>query len=274
MEQHDRSQRQQSRQPYGRRQGDALGSEPGPAGTLGSNDGFRQPSYMQQPPVSASMVGRVDSTPSQVYGFASNPQYGTAGVMQSSPMQYAPGITPAEAARQQGQQYPPYGSNLMYGAGAPQGAQTIPSSYEQVPPYRQRPGSGSETVGTPFQYYLPGQPIPQAGNVGELPTQNMPAQYPQPDTYPVTAAHAVGAFPTSAMDPSQPGVYHPYVQQAQFAPQLQVLSDEQRLENYHLQVRNIFTLARDGALQNVGAHLLEVSQYLLGNVEALGKYLH
>lgn len=271
MEQHDRSRRQQqARQAYGQQQGEGGGSDPG-----STNDGFRQPGYIQQPPVSASISGRVDSTPTQVYGFASSPQYGTSGGMQPSPMQYGQGITPAEAARQQSQQYPQYGATIMYGAGAPQGTPVIPSSYEQVPPYRQRPGSGSETIGASFgvpQYYLAGQHVPTAGNVAELSTQNMPAQYPQPDTYPVTAAHAVGAFPTTAMDPSQQVPYNPYMQQAQYTPQLQLHSEEQRLDNYHLQLRNIFTLARDGALQNLGTHLLEVSQYLLGNVETLGKH--
>lgn len=261
MDQHDRSQRQQARQTYGQQHVEGGGSAQNPSAPAGSNEGFRQPEFIQQSPVSASVVGRTDSNPGNVYGVATSPQYGPGIGMQPSSIHYGQVINSAEAARQQSQQYQQYGSSLIYGMATPQGAQVIPSSYEQVPPHRHRPGSGSETMGATFgvaQYY-------------ELSAQNVPARYQQPETYPVTGPASVHPFPTSAMDPSQTMPYIPYTQQPPHTSQLQVPSEESPFEHYQWQIRNIFTLARDGALRDVGAHLLEVSQYLLGNVEALGK---
>lgn len=274
MEQHDQSQRQQARQIYRQQQREGSGSGQGQHPTSGSIERFRQSAYVQQSPGSGSSVGRAGGDAQQVYGLTSSAQYGTGPTMQPSPLHYAQEIPAPEAARQQSHQYPQYGSNLLYGMGQPPGSQAAQPSYEQVPPYRQRPGSASETLATQFgvpQYYLAGQAVPAGATVPELATQNVPSQYPQPDTYPDSGPSAAHAYPANVMDPSQSATYNPYAQQPQYTPQLQIPSDEQAFESYQAQVRNIFTLARDGSLRDVGARLLEISQYLLGNVEALGE---
>ena len=71
------------------------------------------------------------------------------------------------------------------------------------------------------------------------------------------------------MDPSQ-AVYPGYGGQAQYAVQQQAPSGEEFFERYQNSVRTIFTLARDGTLQDIGPQLLGVSQSLLGNAQILG----
>ena len=260
MEQHGQSQRQHARQIYEQQQREDGGSGQGQQRTAGSVEGFRQPSYAQQSPV----------TPT--YGIQPSAQYGTGTAMQPSPMQYGQSVPVTEAARQQSHLYAQYGSNIMYGMGQSQGAQATQPAYEGVPQYRQRPGGGSETFATQFgqpQYFLAGQGVPVS--VAELASQNVPSQYPHPDTYADAGSSALHAYPTNVMDPSQTGTYNPYAQQTQYTPLAPISPDEQPFENYHVQIRNIFTLARDGTLRDIGVRLLDVSQYLLGNVEALGK---
>ena len=72
------------------------------------------------------------------------------------------------------------------------------------------------------------------------------------------------------MDPTQSSAYTAYLQQPQYPPQQQAQPVDQAFDRYQNQIRTIFTLARDGALRDIGGQLLEISHYLLGNAEALG----
>ena len=72
------------------------------------------------------------------------------------------------------------------------------------------------------------------------------------------------------MDPIQPGAY---AQQPHYtAQQQQPQSDDQAFDRYQAQIRAIFTYARDGSLRDIAQQLLDVSNYLLGNAEALGTW--
>lgn len=73
------------------------------------------------------------------------------------------------------------------------------------------------------------------------------------------------------MDPSQAGAYAAYVQQPQYQAQQQAPPIDQNFDRYQAQIRTVFTLARDGALRDVGPQLRDVSQYLLGHAEMLGE---
>ena len=72
------------------------------------------------------------------------------------------------------------------------------------------------------------------------------------------------------MDPSQ-AAYSAYAPQAPYATQQQAAPVEELFDRYQYQIRTIFTLARDGSLQDVAPQLLSISQYLLGHAQALGK---
>jgi len=186
-----------------------------------------------------------------------------------STSQYGQGVAAEDASRSQGQQYAQYDSNLMYDMSQPQGGQPSQPSYEQVAQYRQGANIASETMTATFrgpQYYLSGQVVPTGVTAAELGAQNISAQFP-----PDVGASAMHGFLANIMDPIQPPDYNPYAQQTQYPAQAQVSANEQPFDNYQNQMREIFTLVRNGSLRDVGPRLLEVSQYLLGNVEPLGE---
>ncbi|KAI7539547.1 hypothetical protein KC331_g9688 [Hortaea werneckii] len=197
--------------------------------------------------------------------------------MPSTILQYGQGMETQAAPRQQPQsQYQSYGSNLMYGMAQPQ-AQTQPAqtAYEQVPQYRQRPGAASETVPTGFgvpqttQYYLAGQTGPTSAPAPDLAGQQLPTQYQQ-TPYSQTAVSAPQTYPSTMIDPSQGGQYAAYSQQPQYTAQQQTRTVDQAFNEYQTRIRSIFTLVRDGTLRDVGTNLIQISQYLMGNAEALG----
>lgn len=164
--------------------------------------------------------------------------------------QYQPGfaftMAPSSILQLQHQQYPEYGQRL-----------NIPSEQTQT----------STSVPQSAQYYLQGQPaVGRAPGIEYLPHPVQP-QFYSSGTY----VHAGTPVPTTypAIDAS--GLNHtPHFQQPQHTPQQQAPEDE-RFEHYQLSIRNIFSLAGSEMLGDVASHLLEVSRYLLSNVEALGR---
>ena len=267
MEQDDQSLRRNSRQAYAQRRyagGSVTGQQSSTESDVRNNS--RQTALSQQSPGSSQSTGRVGASAQSFYDFASNAQHGT---VLPSTSQYRQGTAAEDGSRSQGQQYAQYGSNLVYDIGQPQGGQPSQPSYEQVAQYRQGANIGSETVTTTFgvpQYYMGGQGVPTGVTAAELGTQNISAQYP-----PDVGASAMHGFLANIMDSAQPPDYNPYGQQAHYPAQEQVSTNEQPFDNYQNQMRHIFTLVRNGSLHDVGPRLLEVSQYLLGNVEPLGE---
>ncbi|KAK3705017.1 hypothetical protein LTR37_013534 [Vermiconidia calcicola] len=278
MDQHDPSRRQYAPLTYTTQQ-PQQGSVPatGQYAIPGAVDRFRQSGYLQGSPSSASATGRASNDAQQVYGFAQGAQYGTGTSMQQGSVQYGQEMQSSDAQRQQSQHYSQYGSNMVYGI--PQQA-TVQSPYEQVPSYRSRTNTAPEILATQFgvpqsgQYYLAGQPGTASAPAPELSSQHIPSQYSQNDTYPQPGPSSAQAYPSAMMDPSQSGGYPTYSQQTQYQsqPQQQPHTQpvDQAFERYQTQIRSIFTLARDGALRDVGSPLLDISHYLLGNAEVLG----
>ena len=266
MEQDDQSLRRNSRQAYAQRRyagGSVTGQQSSTESDARNNS--RQPALSQQSPGSGRSTGRVGASAQSFYDFPSNAQHGS---VLPSTSQYGHEIAAGDGSRSQGQQYEQYGSNLMYDTGQPQGVQPSQPSYEQVAQYRQGANIGSETMTATFgvpQYYLGGQGVPTGVTAAELGTQNISAQYPSD-----VGTSAMHGFLANIMDPAQPPDYNPYAQQANY-PAAQISADEQPFDNYQNQMRQIFTLVRNGSLHDVGPRLLEVSQYLLGNVEPLGE---
>lgn len=74
------------------------------------------------------------------------------------------------------------------------------------------------------------------------------------------------------MDPTQSGAYSYAATANQYTPS-SAQSVDQAFANYQSQIRTLFTSVREGALREVGGLLMDVSHYLLGNAEALGKLI-
>ncbi|KAK5128805.1 hypothetical protein LTR85_000138 [Meristemomyces frigidus] len=280
MEQHDHSQRQYAPNAYGAQQPQQPSSQlPSQYSAPTSSERFRHPSFLQQSPTAPTSAGRAGNDAQQAYGFQQSAQYGAVPALPSSALQYGQNVETQSAQRQQQQaQYQSYGGGLMYGMGQPQTQQQVQptqSAYEQVPQYRQRASAASETLATQFgvpqtaQYYLAGQTGPTSAPAAEMAAQHMPAQYQQ-HAYPQPGPSASHQYPGAMMDPSQQGAYAPYAQQPQYNPQPPAQSVDQAFNDYQSRVRSIFLLVRDGTLRDIGTHLLQISQYLLGNAIALG----
>lgn len=278
MDYNDPSRRQYAQQnPYGPQQSQSSSTQPGSQYNTpgGSVERFRQSSgYLQQSPQAVPSTARASSD-AQVYAsFSQGPQYGAGPSATAQTMQYSSDLQGADVQRQsESAQYQQYGSNVMYGMAQP-AQQATQSPYDPVSRYSQRPGTASETLATQFgasqtaaaQYYLAGQSLPSA-TVPELAAPQLPSQY-QPSAY--AAAGPSSTYTSSMMDPTQSGAY-PYAAAAhQYTPN-SAQSVDQAFANYQSQVRTLFTSVREGSLREVGGLLMDVSHYLLGNAEALGK---
>lgn len=211
-----------------------------------------------------------------MYGYGQSTQYGGATGAQAAQMQYGQDIQTPEAQRQGGQQFPQYGSNVLYGMAQPQAAQQAQSPYEQMSQYRPRTNTGSETYAAPYgvpqtaQYYLAAQPGTTSASTAELAPPQIP-QYQQPDAYPQPGPSTAQAYPSAMMDPTQSAAYATFAQQPQYNPQQPAAPVDHAFDRYQNQVRNIFSLTNNGSLRDVGTQLLEISYYLLPNAEALGE---
>jgi hypothetical protein len=246
MEHHDPSQRQYAPNPYAAQQ-QQQSSAAAQYSTQPTGERFRQTSFLQQSPTGATTSARAGSDAQQVYAFQQGGQYGVAPSVPSTALSYAPN-TPAQPSQRQPQPttYQSYGGNLMYGVAQgqvpQQQAQPSVSVYDQIPQYRpsqqqQRQSGASETLATQFgvppgaQYYLAGQAAPHSTTTPDLAVPQLTSQQQHQQ--------------------SGPGY-------------------DQAFNDYQTRVRTIFTWVHDGTLRDVGQQLLQISQYLLGNAEALG----
>ncbi|KAK5163486.1 uncharacterized protein LTR77_010668 [Saxophila tyrrhenica] len=277
MEQHDPPRRQYATQAFTAQQPQpALAPTSGQYAAPGGTERFRQSAYLQESPSTPPSAIRGGSDAQTAYGYAPVAQYGAASAMQPTALQYGQEMQTPESQRQQSQPYPHYGSHTMYGMAQPHGAQ---SPYDPITQYRSRTNTASETLGSQFgvpqnaQYYLAGQPSQPNTSAPQMPSHHLPSQYEQPETYPQPGSSNTQPYGAAMIDPSHGAQYQNYVQQ-QPQPQYQQIQQQptldQGFDRYNDQIRTIFILARDGALRDVGGHLLDVSSYLIGNAEQLG----
>lgn len=267
MEQHDPSRRQYVPQPYTTQQPQQEGA-PAPGqqyASTGATERYRQSTYLQQSPNAASPAARASADGQQIYGFGQGVQYG----VQQSPVQYTQDIQTPQSQRQPTQPYQQYG---VYGMAQPSSAQ---SPYDQVSQYRSRTNTAPETYGASFgvpqsaQYFMGSHTGQPSASAAEFTTQQVPSQYMLPDPYPQPGPSSAQTYPGTIMDPTQ--AYSAYTTQPQYAAQQQMPSIDEFFDRYQNQVRTVFTLAREGSLQDIGPQLLSISQTLLGNAQVLGE---
>jgi len=216
--------------------------------------------------------------------------------MPTHPMQYAQEYQPQEP-RHQTQQYPQYGGNVMYNMQQAQAQahaqaqaqaqvqQPQNSPYGQIPTFRQeRSTAAAETLASQFgepqaaQYYLAGQGVPASAPSSDLAGPQQVAQQYQQPAYAQPTPVASQAYPGAMLDPAQSAAAYQqaYAQPAHYAPQhhqpqQQTESIDQAFTRYQTQVRTVFTRAREGNLRETPDQLIQISNYLLGSAEALGK---
>lgn len=148
---------------------------------------------------------------------------------------------------------------------------------EQMQRYQSTVGRNHSIASTTSQYSLPQTPqlqyfgssqaqqYPSRTDAHQTPVSHEALPYTQPSGY-------SGQYQTAGqMLP--PSTFGAYGQQGQHQQRARTISDiDEAYETYQTKAREIFTLVREGKLRETHERLLHISQYLLGNAEALGTY--
>ena len=234
------------------------------AGTDGS-DRFRQSQLLAaRTPTSAPLT--VSGGNPQLlgsFGYAQGQQYATPQ-MQGNTLQYQ-GDYSQDPQRQQ--QYPQYASQLMYSV--PQQVQPQ-SPYDTVPQFQPRQSAAIEVLSTQFgvpQYYNPGEATSAPGPA-TIAQQYAPSQFQHPIQYQPSASQGRSSlqptYPTGMADFSQPSA--PDVEQQN----PEATKYDQAYSQYQEALKQTFENTRAGRLEEAGASLLEISEWLLGHAAELG----
>jgi hypothetical protein len=270
MDSNDRRHRQNNPSGYANQQGLIQGSPQYPA--TSSADRFRQ--LAVQSPTSAPSSGRGGNIPGYSYPYAEGAQFGSSA-MNAAPLQYQAEYG-QDTARSQ-QQYSQYGSNIMYNVPSQQTA-SPQSPYETVQPYQQPRQSAAIEVlstqfGVPQQYYVAGEGGPTSVPNTAIAGQNVQSQY-TPLSYttqsPVARDTIASAYATGMADASQSSPQAGYGQPA-YGSQSDAALDN-AYGQYQTELRRTFEGVREGRLAEAGTSLIHISDWLLGNAEALGEF--
>jgi hypothetical protein len=273
MDSNDRRHRQSNPSGYASQQGLIQTSPQYPA-TSGSERFRQQPHLAVQSPTSAPAAGRGGNLPGYSYPYgAEGAQFG-GPAMNAGPMQYPAEYGPDTGQRAQQQQQPPYqqyGSNIMYNVPSQQQQPSPQSPYETVQPYQPRQTAALEVLtnqfAVPQQYYEGG---PTSAPASAITAQNVPSQY-APLSYttqsPVGREPLTSAYATGMADANQGSSQGAYGQTNYAASEL-----DNAYGQYQTELKRTFESIRDGRLGDAGSSLIHISDWLLGNAEALGMF--
>lgn len=187
------------------------------------------------------------------FGFP-QPQY----QMQGSPLQYQPDYS-QEPQRQQ--QFPGYTSQL-----APNVAQQAQPHYNTMPQYQQRQSAAIEVLSNQFDvapYYNPGEATSASGPAS-MSQQYAPANFAQPGQYPSAPPGR-----SVAIQQYQPSMAE-YGQTGNNEEDDPDAASDARHEWYQNKLRAINQDVSNGKLREAAPLLLELSKWLLGDVQGLG----
>ena len=229
---------------------------------------FRQP-HMARAQGSNNHAMAVASAQRQDISHYSYPQY-TSPELQGNPLQYTPRYSPET---QSSLQFAPYTSQAM-----PQSmTQQPPTPYDPRPRYPARHDAAAiEVLSTQFgphdvpPYYGSVDPT-STSNSASLPHHYAVAGYHQPRPSPyhqagVEAPSVASNYVSSQMDQiGQSGASIPQQQQEQ-----RVTDPRARLDDYQTQLKATFGAIREDRLEEASDSLLQISEWLLSNVQNLG----
>jgi hypothetical protein len=277
MDSNDRRQRQSNPSGYASQQGLIQSSPQYPA--TSSADRFRQSQLAVQSPTSAPTTGRGGNIPGYTYPYGEGAPF-SGSTMNAAPLQYPEYPQESQRSQQQQQQYPQYGSNIMYNVPS-QPSASPQSPYETVQPYQQPRQTAaievlSTNFGVPQQYYVAGgEGGPTSVPNSAIPGQNVPSQY-TPLSYttqsPVGREPLASAYATGMADPNQNSPQAGYGQPAYGGGAQADAALDNAYGQYQTELRRTFECVRDGRLAEAGNSLIHISDWLLGNAEALGKF--
>ncbi|KAK5157669.1 hypothetical protein LTR04_005342 [Oleoguttula sp. CCFEE 6159] len=226
---------------------------------------------VQVPHSAPGSAARGNDTPGYNYSYGEE----FAGApMQANPLQYQPNY--AQESQRQQQQFPHYG---MYNAQHQQQQQQAHPQlpYDSAQPYHPRQSAAIEVLSTQFgvpgvpqQYYVASDGGPSSAPTAAMVAQNVSPNYSQ---VPYNQQNPVGRDAMGRPPPYTPELHGPtqnvYVPQPQYAAPATSQFDA-AYDAYQTALRRTFEQARDGQLSDAGVSLLEISSWLLGNVESLG----
>lgn len=270
MDSNDRRQRQSNPSGYASQQGLIQASPQYPA--TSSADRFRQNQLSVQSPTSAPTTARAGNIAGYTYPYGEGGQF-SGSAMNAPPLQYQTEYAQEPQRSQQQQQYQQqYGSNILYNVPSQQNA-SPQSPYEPVQPYQPRQTAAIEVLANQFTvpqtYYESG---PTSVPNSALPGQNVPSQY-TPMSYttqsPVGRDSLASAYATGMTDPTQSSPQGGYAQSSYPAQPDSAL--DTAYGQYQTELRRTFECVRDSRLAEAGNSLIHISDWLLGNAEALGK---
>lgn len=285
MESNDPRQRQSNQQGYPGQQGVLPQATQVPP--TSTPDRFRAAGVQQSPTLGSSASGRAGQQQYGTYGYGS--QY--VSTMPTSSLQYAQSYTQDSSRSQQSQQqqqqptqqtqsYGGYTPGLMYGVSSQHQTQSPASPYEAVQTYAQQPRqpSGMQVLSSQFgvtpQYYMPGA---DAGSSSAVPisTQSLPSQY-APILYSQSGQssrprNSLGSpygteLPKLPTAQSQSQQY----QDQDYATGSEVETDA-AYSQYQTELRKTHASVHEGKLSEAGASLMSLTEWLLGNAEALSE---
>ncbi len=231
-----------------------------------ASDRYRQPlALASRDPTSIPSGGRSGNVQGYgSYGYAEQSQFG-APSLPSNSMQYQTDY-PQHPQRQPQQQFPQYGSGLLYSV-----QQAPPQSpYEGVPQYQPRQSAAIEVLSTQFgvpQYFAPNEPTSAPGPA--VPQPYAPTQfltYPQQSS--IGRSSLGQTYATGMAEFAQPGA--PEVLEQQELAQ-EPSSYDDAYNQYQNALRQTFENTRGGRLVEAGHSLLEISAWLLGHAVELGE---
>ncbi|KAF2997821.1 hypothetical protein E8E13_000503 [Curvularia kusanoi] len=252
---------------------------------VSASDRFRQaPLTAPAPPTSAPSSGSRPSSQSYGYAYGEGSQF-VGSSLQSSGVSYgAQGYSPEPQPQQRSAQqaYSPYGQSVMYSVPGAQGSATGSSQYEAVEPYQQNRDSAIEVLSTGFgvaqpQYYnVAGESGPTSAPASAIATQSVPSQYPSlaytAQQAPVGREPLAPAYTAGGMtDPHQATAQAGYSQPSSYGEQHQTGNDyDDFYNNYQSELKKTFQYVHDGRINEAGAQLHRLSEWLLHWAETLG----
>ena len=228
---------------------------------------------------SRSSIGRSAAVPSYGgYGYPDQQGYGThaiqEGSMHGASIQYPTNFSQGASRQQQTQQlsppqqYPPYGSNVVYNI--PQQSQTQ-APYDTVSPFQPRQPAAIDVLPNQFgvpQYFASGPPSSAGLPPGQphyVTSQDEAPSYPHQspaERQPIQHSYPVDMSEYPPLVPADPPEHEP----------LATVSDgiDEAYRHYQQQLRLALDSTREGRLAGASEELMSLSRWFLGNVVKLG----